>query len=113
MKQEIVTRLTSDGWVAYPDRDWETTVRLYKRFETLTRCHCNDDKEGIQVCLSVSEHQRMSGKSTSIELDVCGELKDESWVKLLNYGFGSDIDKVLASIPRLLAAWETLNNFEA
>lgn len=113
MKEEIVTRLTSDGWVTYPDQFRKEATCLFKRFDTPTRCSCNDDKAGLQVCLSVSEFEYMSGKSISVEIDVCGELKDESWVKLLNYGFGSDIDKALASIPRLLAAWETLNNFEA
>lgn len=112
-KKEIINLLEITGWKSYPDQFRKEATCMYKRFDTPTRCKCNDDKAGLQVCLSVSEFEHMSGKSASIELDICGELRDGSWVKLLNYGFGSDINKALAAIPSMLAAWETLNNFEA
>ena len=111
MKQEIIKRLTSNGWVAYPDQ-FRTATCLFKRYATPTRCHCNDEKDELQVCIAVSEFEHMSGNQVSIEVDAAGELGDESWVKLLNYSFGSDLDKALGSIPRLLAAWEVMNNFK-
>ena len=111
MKQEIIKRLTSDGWVVYPDQ-FRTATCLYKRYATPTKCHCNNGRDGIQVCVAVSEFEHISCNHASIEVDIVGELGDESWVKLLNYSFGSDIDKALGAIPRLLAAWEAMNDFK-
>ena len=77
---------------------------FYKRHDTPTRCRLNDDKEGIQVCLYVSE---FDGKE-SIEIEVSGGLSDGTWINLHNYSLPRDIhvDKVLALIPRMLTLWE-------
>lgn len=98
--------LLSQGWREYPDRFRNTSRCFYKRHDTPTRCRCNDDKEGMQVCISVSEYE---GK-TSYELDLAGELPDGTWIKLQNYGMPEDIHEGLAKIPRLLTAWESLAN---
>jgi len=44
---------------------------------------------------------------------MCGELADGSWVKLQNYGMRDSLEEVIPAIPRLLAAWETLNRDNA
>lgn len=109
-RQEIIQLLEDTGWKRYPDQFREYAACMFKRFDTPTRCHFNDDKEGIQVCIAVSDHL---ANHASIEVDVSGELSNGTWIKLHNYAFGSDINKALAAVPRLLAAWETLNKFEA
>jgi hypothetical protein len=106
--KDPIQYLTENGWREYPDQ-FRKARTFYKRFDTPTKCNCNNDKDGMQVCIAVSEFQ---GR-TSLELDLCGELPDESWVKLLNYGFREpNIETVVASIPRLLATWETFCNFK-
>jgi hypothetical protein len=106
----IIQYLQDNGWKEYPDRLRSQTRCFYKRFDTPTRCHCNDDKDGISVCAGVSN---WDGGSQSVELDITGELPDESWIQLKGYGFkrDPDINTIIASIPRLLAAWEVLANF--
>jgi len=107
---DTIQYLQDDGWREYPDQLRKQTRCFYKRFDTPTRCHCNDDKEGLQVCAGVSTWD--DGRE-SVELDIAGELPDESWIQLKGYGLdrNADIKAILASVPRLLAAWEVLANF--
>lgn len=64
-------KLLGLGWREYPDQFKEYCRCFYKRFETPTRCACNDNKSGLQVCISVSEWQ----EKESFEIDICGKLK--------------------------------------
>ena len=96
------SRLLSDGWREYPDQFRKYARCFFKRFDTPTRCICNDDKVGMQICVAVSEHE---GRS-SYEIDLHGELPDGTWIKLHNHGMPEDIEAGLATIPRLLATWE-------
>ncbi len=104
--QSIIKRLLADGWKEYPDAFKSYAQCFYKQFDTKTRCHCNHDKEGIQVCCAVSNFNSV----TRFELELCGELQDGTWVKLLQYGLPEDIDAGLRLIPRMLDAWETIAN---
>ena len=56
----------------------------------------------MQICVSVSEYNRIN----AYEIDLHGELPDETWVNLHNHGMPNDIEAGLATIPRLLATWE-------
>lgn len=94
--------LKADGWIECQDMFRKYATCLYKRFDTPTRCACNDDKPGMQVCVAVSHHD----KFMSYEIDLTGELLDGSWIKLHNYSLRQDIEKGLATIPKLLATWE-------
>lgn len=94
--------LERDGWKECPDQFRKNSRCFYKRFDTPTRCRCNDDKVGIQVCVAVSHH----GKWWSYEIDLHGELPDGTWIKLHNHGMPPTIEAGLATIPRLLATWE-------
>lgn len=78
---------------------------FYKRHDTPTRCAGNDDKDGMQVCIYVSELQG----ALCIEMEVCGGLSDGTWLKLHNYSLPQDVRKVIDIIPRILAAWEAAN----
>ncbi len=98
--------LTENGWVEYPDRFRETTRCFFKRFDTPTRCRCNEDKPGIQVCIEMGFREGV----VSFEIDLSGELSDGTWVSIKNYATPKDINDVLAKIPRLLLAWESFNN---
>lgn len=105
--ESIIRRLLSDGWKEYPDAFRSYAHCFYKQFYTKTPCHCNIDKPGIQVCCAVS---RIEGFNARFELELCGELEDGAWVKLLQYGLPDDIDAGLRLIPRMLDAWETMND---
>jgi hypothetical protein len=98
--------LQQNGWTEFPDQ-FRTHARCFaKRFETPTRCNCNDDKRGMQVVIAVSNRD---GKNC--EIDICGELPDETWMQLKNYGMPDDIENTVAKIPRLLIAWEAMANY--
>lgn len=51
---------------------------FYKRFDTPTRCHGNDDKHGVQIQIAVG----VMAEWMSMELDLCAGLKDETWLKI-------------------------------
>lgn len=105
--RSTIERLESDGWKQYPDQFRKHAKCLFKRFDTPTRCHCNDSKPGMQVCISVSEHCGVE----NFELDLCGEVSDGSWIKLQSYGVLNGIDGALEAIPRLMATWECASNY--
>ena len=94
--------LVSDGWHEYPDQFRKYARCFFKRFDTPTHCAGNDEKHGMQVCVAVSEY----GGRFSYEIDLHGELPDGTWIKLHNHGMPEDVEKGLATIPRLLATWE-------
>lgn len=102
-----IKTLIENGWKEYPDPFRKYARCFYKRIQTPTRCSGNDDKDGIQVCLSVSEY----GGRESIELEICAGLKDETWIKLLSYSLPGGVDAALAAIPRMIATWEFMANF--
>ena len=100
--QSAYSRLLADGWLERPDQFRKYARCFFKRFDTPTRCACNHFKEGMLICIAVSEHNG----STSYELDLLGELPDGTWIKIHNYGMPEDIEAGLATVPRLLATWE-------
>ncbi len=104
--ERMVRKLIDDGWREYPDGRRKYARCFFKRFDTPTRCRCNDDKAGMQVCCAVIEFQ---GRA-SYELDLCGELQDGTWIKLHQWVMPEDIAQGLAVIPRMLAAWEHIAN---
>ena len=98
--------LAAGGWREYPNQFKKYARCFYKQFDTQTRCHCNDDKSGIQVEIAVSEWEGVE----SYEMELSGELGDETWIRLHNHGLPKDIEQVAALIPRLLAVWEAAND---
>ena len=105
---ERAETLAADGWKEYPNFLHDYARCFYKRFDTPTQCHFNDDKEGLQVGIHLSK-EGYAGFPPNIELEIVGELTDGSWIKLSNYEMRDSLDEVLPAIPRLLAAWETIN----
>jgi len=101
----ICKTLLEQGWKEYPNQFKKYSRSFYKYFETPTSCHCNNDKTGIQIEISVSEWQG----AESCELELGGELADGTWMNFHNHGLPKDIDAVLALIPRMLSVWEASN----
>ena len=101
----ICKTLLEQGWKEYPNQFKKYARCFYKHFETPTSCHCNNDKTGIQVEVSVVEWLGTG----SCELELGGELADGTWMRLHNHGLPRDIDAVLALIPRMLMVWEASN----
>ncbi len=104
--EEVCAQFIALGWKEYPDQFKKDSRCFAKRFDTPTCCYLNDDKNGIQVCASVSQ---FLDHAPSIEIDICGSLKDGSWVELLNYGLPKTVPEVMALVPRLLSVWESAN----
>lgn len=104
--EATIKRLIADGWKEYPDQFRQYARCFCKQFETKTPCRCNSDRAGIQVCCSVSKLYDV----VRYEFDLCGELHDGTWVKLLQYALPGDIDDGLKLIPRMLDAWEFMVN---
>lgn len=97
--------LFADGWREFPDQFKKYARCFYKRFDTPTRCHGNDDKPGVQVTIAVSE---LNGWM-SMEMELCAGLKDETWLKIQNYALPKTVKEVTALVPRMLAIWESAN----
>lgn len=103
MNDQTLTFLLDDGWREYPDALKPYARCFFKRFETPTRCHCNDDKPGIQVCISASKD------SDRYEIRLSGELKDGTWIELHQWAIAEPIEKGVHLIPRLISTWEFIN----
>ncbi len=108
--EECCLQLQAAGW-----KEWKNQLKkharcFYKRFPTPTNCACNWDKEGMQIQLAVSN--TMTCESVVMELTLCGELKDGTWVEFLNYGLPKTVKEVTALVPRMLAIWEAANHHE-
>jgi len=101
-------RLCADGWRECPNQFKKYARCYYKRFDTPTPCALNYDKPGIQVEIAMSEHNGVY----SLELELAGELRDGTWIKLHNYGLPKTVDEVIALIPRLVALWEAANGLD-
>jgi len=108
MNDPIYLLLLADGWKECPNELRKWARCFYKRFSTPTRCACNHDKDGMQICVSVSEYNRIN----AYEIDLHGELPDGTWVNLHNHGMPNDLEAGLATIPRLLATWEFIANHD-
>lgn len=96
-------KLLSSGWREGKDQFKSYARMFYKRFDTPTKCNCNDR---MQVILYVSE---LHG-TENIEMQLCGELKDKTWIKLEYYSLPRSIDEVTKLIPRILKTWEYIAN---
>jgi len=103
---EPIPFLLADGWREHPDQFRQYARCFFKQLETPTRCAGNDDKAGMQVQIAVSRD------SAHLEMEIVGGLSDGSWIKLHQYAMGQDVEKALAGIPRLLAAWERVATYE-
>jgi hypothetical protein len=104
----ICETLIKKGWKECPNQFKKCARCFYKQFETPTSCHCNNDKTGIQVEISVVESAVVEFAG-SCELELVGELADGTWMRLHNHGLPADINSVLALIPRMLMVWEASN----
>ncbi len=99
-------RLLADGWREYPNQFKKYARCFYKRFDSLTRCHGNDDKPGMQIQISVSDGY---AGGVAMELELCAGLKDETWLTIHNYSLPKTVEEVTALIPRMIAVWELAN----
>ena len=101
--------LQDNGWKEYSDYiTMDKSSRFFaKRYATASRCACNHEKDGMQVCMRVTSH----AMADSFEMTTRGELPDGTWIDLLNYAMPENIENVIAKIPRLLAAWEAMANY--
>jgi len=97
--------LIADGWREYPDQFSPSSRCFFKRFDTPTRCFCNDEKPGVQVKIEVS----FLDVSVTMEMSLRAGLKDGTWIEMLNYCLPNTVEEVTALIPRLLAMLEVAN----
>lgn len=112
--EEIASYLTNSGWKEYPDQFRKGTRCFAKRFDTPYRCEDNSDKEGIQVCIGVTDWNKLypqhdRPQPISFELDIYGGLKDDTTFQIKNYSLPNDVEKVVRLVPRLVKVWEKCN----
>lgn len=105
-KSEICDQLASEGWREYLNQFKKHSRCFYKQLETPTGCSGNDDKPGMQIEISVSDG--FAGEA-SLEMELCAGLKDDTWLKILNYSLPKTVEEATALIPRMLATWEAAN----
>jgi len=101
----ICKTLLEQNWKECPNQFKKYARCFYKQFATPTSCALNQGKAGIQIEIAVLEWQG----TESCELELGGELADGTWMRLHNHQLPSDIDAVLALIPRMLMVWEASN----
>ena len=101
----ISKTLLEQNWKECPNQFKKYARCFYKQFATPTSCALNQGKAGIQIEIAVLEWQG----TESCELELGGELADGTWMRLHNHQLPSDIDAVLALIPRMLMVWEASN----
>lgn len=82
-----------------------------KRFDTPTRDLGNDDKEGQQVCIWVWEP--MQDWAPSVEMGLHGRFADDTAIFIHNYGLRMPINEIVKLVPRLLATWEAMVNYQS
>ena len=103
----MADKLTADGWREYSG---DGDRSFYRRFETPTRCAGNDDKPGAQVCVLL---YGLEGELPAMyTIALYGGLADGTWIKLSQWCLPKDLDAGLALIPRLLATWEFVANYQ-
>lgn len=95
--------LKENGWKEYPNGFKRYARCLYRNFNTKTPCCLNNEKNDIQIEISVSEDGAM-------ELELNGQMKDCTWFKIFNYCLPKDSGKVVELIPRMLTIWEVAAN---
>ena len=96
----------ADGWREYQSQSKRYARCFYKRYDTRSVCSGNPEKPGMQIEIALSDGH---AGGVSMEMELCGGLKDETWVKILNYSLPKTVDEVTALIPRLLVMWEAAN----
>ncbi len=107
---DTITKLQDAGWREYPDQFNKHARMFCNRFDTPTRCACNDDKAGMQVEIHVYPPE--FGLGEGLEVGMCGELPDGHWIKLKHWSIRGGIEEALALIPRMLATWEFMANYK-
>jgi len=105
MKPEWTTHLVANGWRECPHPLEKDARHFYKRFDTPTRCQCNDNKPGMQVCVAVWPRG-------GYEIELSGELTDGTWLKVFQWAMPDDIEQGLQVIGRMLATWEFAANWK-
>ena len=107
--------LKENGWKEWADPFSKDCRSFFKRFDTPTRCYCNSEKEGMQVCIKVSDWSKFPGAGRtdeSYEIELAGELADGTWMKFHLWATPNDIVEGVGRIPRLLMLWEAANEKE-
>lgn len=105
-KQRIISKLESLGWRQCPGYE-SRQATLYKRYPSRHRCQCNDNKDGMQICVSVWDE--MADMTTpSIEVGIVGELPDGVWVNFKVYGLRGDelFERLDGIITMLVETWD-------
>lgn len=100
---DLIRQLVEDGWKEWPNHFDKPARSFFKRFETETRCRCNDENWGMQVQILVYP-------DGNYELKLAGELYDGTWVELHQWALPENVKDGIALIPRMLKAWECMSN---
>ena len=110
--KEISTALTDRGWRIMPsDILHPETLYLFKHAPTQYPCCSGGRDEDIRVEVRLSEFgpPKLQEPYQSIDLELCGMLPDQTWVKIQKWALPlENPPALLKHIPDMIAAWEQM-----
>lgn len=106
---DLRAAFTALGWRKDKDQFRQYADMFWKRHETPTPSRQNRERAGVVIAVYISELYGVQ----SAEMELVGELPDESWINLHNYCLPKTAEGILAVIPRMLATWECAVNCKA
>jgi len=114
-QDKLENELLEAGWKTYTEITKEHCTNFYKAFNTATRCLCNNNKVGMQILVHIYHAQRIGDVDLGpgIEIELHGELEDETWVKVTQHGGITTLDDITRCIPRMLRMWEAAHGQNA
>lgn len=82
--EKLISNLESLGWKKA--KCWKPdAILLFKKFPGHKECQCNQNKDKqVEIYLHSTEH--LGKTHNSAEIEIHGELTDESWIKIQLYG---------------------------
>jgi len=102
-----IEKLVSDGWKELPKNKHENHSRnWFKRYPSVHRCCCNDDKAGIQIELREWDFKQYGKEKNSYEILTTAELPDGRWPR---FGMSVDEYNLESSIALIICAWDYMN----
>lgn len=102
---KAIEELLAAGLLEYDDVFRHNRRCFSKMITTPTHCSLNDGSHVVQIIVAISA----TSSTVNFEVELGGELKDGTWLKLHNYSGIKTAKEATEKIPRLLALWELAN----
>lgn len=105
--------LLNSGWKESPGQFKEHSRCFFKFYPTIIECNLNSKGRGIQICVCVTDYKIREYHLQGVSIDLAGEHKDDSWIKIENYAIKEiSLENIEKLIPRLIKSWEAFATYE-